>query len=499
MALYMIRDILHLKAPGNWINDPNGFIYYHGKYHLFYQHFPYAPVWGTMHWGHAVSEDLVHWEHLDIALFPTKGYDRNGVFSGSALEKDGKMYLYYSAVRYLETDEEDIHRAAGGKFETSQAMLVSEDGYHFDNWNRKRQIIPVIRDGAIGHAVHTRDPKVWFEDGTYYMLLGSTYEEKSGRVLFYTSTDGETWEYASQYPGRKTWEHAAQHLVQSVEEQEGPSKCSAAHALPEKRPADQCPEEQAGMLGRIMECPDLFRLGETYVFMGSPMYIGEAGKGYENLSICTLAEFDRRTCGLKLSGAYQYVDYGMDLYAPQTNVDKDGRRVMIGWMRMPKAVEEDGKKPWNGMMCIPRVIEAENGHIFFRVHPEFDRYFSKEAAESAQPWGENFIPQEAPCRIQAVLEEGEELDIGGYRIRKERGAVKTDRSRVFRGIEGPAAVCGTPEGLEQCSLDIFVEPNLIEVFINGGQYVISNVVYDLGSRVTGKIAHIFMGNDADGS
>ena len=67
----MIKDTLHVKAPGNWINDPNGFIYYKGNYHLFYQYFPYAPEWGTMHWGHAVSEDLLHWRHLGVALYPT--------------------------------------------------------------------------------------------------------------------------------------------------------------------------------------------------------------------------------------------------------------------------------------------------------------------------------------------------------------------------------------------------------------------------------------------
>ena len=76
----MRQDFLHLKAPENWINDPNGFIYFKGRYHLFYQHFPYAPMWGTMYWGHAVSDDLVHWSHEKIALFPTKDYDRNGVF-----------------------------------------------------------------------------------------------------------------------------------------------------------------------------------------------------------------------------------------------------------------------------------------------------------------------------------------------------------------------------------------------------------------------------------
>ena len=79
---------IHLKAPNNWINDPNGFIYYKGQYHLFYQYFPYAPQWGTMHWGHAVSDDLVNWEHCGIALYPTKWADRNGCFSGSAVELD---------------------------------------------------------------------------------------------------------------------------------------------------------------------------------------------------------------------------------------------------------------------------------------------------------------------------------------------------------------------------------------------------------------------------
>ena len=85
----MKRQTLHLKAPDNWINDPNGFIYYKGYYHLFYQYFPYEPRWGTMHWGHAVSRDLVTWEHKGLALYPTTRADQNGCFSGSAIEEDG--------------------------------------------------------------------------------------------------------------------------------------------------------------------------------------------------------------------------------------------------------------------------------------------------------------------------------------------------------------------------------------------------------------------------
>ena len=442
----MRTDTLHLKAPGNWMNDPNGFIYYQGRYHLFYQHFPYAPVWGTMHWGHAVSEDLVHWEHLDIALFPTRYYDRNGVFSGSALEKGGELLLYYSAVRYLESEPENIHVSLPEQFETSQAMLVSKDGFLFDNWNAKKQIIPVLRDENIGDPVNTRDPKVFQENGCCYMILGSTCGGQAGRVLFFRSEDGQRWEYASQYS------------------HEG--------------------------FGRVVECPDLFPLGDSYVFIGSPMCIGKPGEGYEHHALCAAASFDANTCSMELTDGFQYIDYGMDLYAPQTTLDKDGRRILIAWMRMPKAVDAPGQKPWNGMMCLPRVIEREPGHIFFRVHPEVERYFSKEMTREEYP------PAAAsgiPLRLRTSLSEGESLDIGGYRIWVEQGCLKTDRSLVFQNISGPALTASTPEKLSRHALDIFVEPNLIEIFVNEGEYVISHIVYGLGHTLTGPVAHIYTG------
>ena len=92
---------IYVKPENCWINDPNGFIYYKGEYHLFCQCFPYGPRWGRMHWYHMVSKDLVNWEKKGIALFPSKTDDRSGCFSGSAIEENGKMYLYYTGVNYL--------------------------------------------------------------------------------------------------------------------------------------------------------------------------------------------------------------------------------------------------------------------------------------------------------------------------------------------------------------------------------------------------------------
>lgn len=453
----MVKNTLHLKAPGNWINDPNGFIYFKGKYHLFYQHFPYAPVWGTMHWGHAVSEDLVHWEHVGIALFPTRYEDSNGCFSGSAVEHDGKMNLYYTGIHYNEINAENIHIDAKDQ-DAAQLMISSEDGFTFDNFGGKRVVVPKIEDAEIGDYKDTRDPKVWKDGDTFYMVVGSTYKGEIGRALFYKSEDGENWSYVSQFRNER--------------------------------------------FGRSLECPDIFRLKDSYVFVGSPMYIAKDAGGYEHHAICIPASFEPETCRLSLHGNYQYIDYGLDLYAPQTNVDAEGRRVMIAWMRMPKAVEQEGKKPWSGIMCIPRVVELEDGHIYFRVHPQVDRYFERTllAKEKVFAGNEDFealhIPDGAPYRIRVTLKDEEILDIGGFRIWAERDFIKTDRSSVFRNIEGHRMVSSTPKVYGKYELDIFVEPNLIEVFVNDGEYVISNVVYELGEYIKGRVEKIEAGGQS---
>ena len=435
----MTEDILHLRAPGNWINDPNGFIYYKGEYHLFYQHFPYAPRWGTMHWGHAVSRDLVHWQHLGVALFPTKDYDQNGVFSGSALELDSRMHLYYSAVRYTQPKPEDIHIAEGDRFETSQAMVVSPDGRHFDNWTDKQQIIPVITDPDQGDRKNTRDPKVWKEGSSYRMVLGSTCGGTMGRVLFYRSEDALTWTYANQY------------------------------AAPE--------------LGRILECPDLAKLEEGYLFFGSPMGITADGLAYSDQAMYARAEFEPESCRMTLTEPLSFLDYGLDLYAPQSTLDEAGRRVVVGWMRMPQPAPDfgDGRGPWNGMMSLPRVVKVREGRVCFPVHPNVSACFTKSVSDLSP------LADHRPVRLQTTLREGDCLNLGGYRIRMRDGQVEGDRSDVFAGLSQVRLTARSPRLPEgSCRLDIFVDPNLIEIFVNEGQYVLSHVVYDLGSQLEGR-------------
>lgn len=427
-------DKIHLKAPGNWINDPNGFIYYKGKYHLFYQHFPYAPVWGTMHWGHAVSEDLVNWEHKGIALYPTKYEDQNGCFSGSAIEHEGKMFLYYTGVHYHQPNPENIHLCMMDDFESAQMMIHSEDGFHFNNLEDKKVILPALEDPGTGDRTHTRDPKVWRGKDAWYMMLGTMAEEKKGKLLFLKSEDLYHWQLANS--------------------------TKSSHDL-----------------GWMWECPDYFETEGGEVLMLSAMGILKEGEKEQNQVICMPVKFEEETCEMKLAESFQFMDYGLDLYAPQSNLDAEGRRVLVAWARMPKAV--NGK--WNGMFCIPRVVERKGSHIYFRVHPNIEKQFTRQIADvkEAAPQG---------YRVSLDLEDGESINIGGHQILRKGNQILTDRSEVYEADEKSRTQFATPEVKEGFHLDIYVDENLIEVFVNNGEYVISNVVYGLKKELAAEIS-----------
>lgn len=422
-----MSDIIRLKAPKGWINDPNGFIYYNGEYHLFYQHFPYAPQWGRMHWGHAVSTDLVHWEHKDIALFPTKKQDRSGCFSGSAVEHNGRLHIIYTGVDYTEEDPENINCCLNDEFTAAQLSVISENGYDFDNMNGKFTVIPPIEDKNMGCKNHTRDPKVWRGKDAWYMVLGSTVNKK-GRLLFYKSTDLVGWEYLNFAEKDNT--------------------------------------------GWMWECPDYFETDGKGVIVFSPMGFLKDEKPYDSVAICALADFCEETGEMNISDNWQLIDCGEDLYAPQSNVDKDGNRVIIAWARMPEPFEKNRI----GIYCIPRVTEVRNDHIYFRPHPNAVKLFNKKISSPVEAG-------EGGYRLSLDMKNGDAINIGGYKLSRENDRIKADRTEVFAGHTEIKCVFETPDIKEGDHLDIYVEPNLIEVYINNGEYVLTNTVYGLSDGI----------------
>lgn len=296
-----LRQRYHFMAETGWINDPNGLIYFKGKYHFFYQYNPYSSFWNYLHWGHAISDDLLHWEYLPIALAPSEWYDdyeKGGCFSGSAIEHDGKLFLMYTGAT-----------SRGNGYEQFQCIAYSEDGINFE----KYQGNPVLSapEGILSDSF--RDPKVWKHDGDYYMICGAN---KSGmaQALLYRSKDMFHWDFFN--------------------------------VLTESR----------GEWGYMWECLDFYPLGDKYVFMFSPMGIRERKSVYQ------VGDFNYQT-GKFYPYIFGETDWGFDFYAPQSFLAGDGRRIMVGWANgwewMPfwKDWGPTFQEGWCGFFNIPRTIE----------------------------------------------------------------------------------------------------------------------------------------------
>ena len=182
------RPIYHFRPPANWMNDPNGTIYHDGYYHLFYQHNPYGDTWGHIHWGHARSKDLVHWEHLPIALWPSLEQGEEHCFSGCAwINGRGQPMLCYTKVSpdAGETRRPNEQWAALG----DEAMIL---------WQKHpaNPILQLSTHGGPAFEGSWRDPFIFEEAGRTFMVVGATTGQEA-TVALYEAADGTLtrWTY----------------------------------------------------------------------------------------------------------------------------------------------------------------------------------------------------------------------------------------------------------------------------------------------------------------
>jgi beta-fructofuranosidase len=171
------RPRYHFTPPSGWMNDPNGLIQWDGRYHLFYQHNPAGAFWGDIHWGHAVSDDLLRWEHLPIALAPDPdGPDAGGCFSGCAVVDDGVVRFVYTGV-------------------DPQVCCLATGDPDLLTWTRHPGNPVIAGPPADLGAPGFRDHSVWREDGQWHQVIGSGIAGRGGAALHYRSFDLIDWEY----------------------------------------------------------------------------------------------------------------------------------------------------------------------------------------------------------------------------------------------------------------------------------------------------------------
>lgn len=417
----------HITPPVGWMNGPNGFSFYKGEYHLFYQFYPYDTQWGPMHWGHVTSPNLVDWRQMPTALIPAK----EQCFSGSAIDNDGIMALMYTG--HEASDEPPFYKE-------SQYLAFSIDGIDFHKYKGN----PVLMPAPI-NTVDFRDPKVWKKGSFWYVLLGSKTEDHRGCVLLYRSVNMISWEFVNVLA------------------------------------------ESNGELGFMWESPDFFEINGKHILLISPQGMVAQGDRFKNTfqTGYIIGSFDYETFDFVPEVSFQELDFGHDFYATQTT-EKDGKRYLVAWFGMWESNHPEDADGWVGAMTLSRELDLIGSRIVMKpidaitrlrqdtiIVGELHRNYSIEFEQT----GELIINIDLTERIELLIRGSG----GGERATLiwdiETNKVVVDRSGDVRQVGW--------EPLDSVCWRIFLDASSLELFCGEGEVVFSSRVYPKGDwRVT---------------
>jgi beta-fructofuranosidase len=330
-----LRPRYHLMPQRGWMNDPCAPVFFDKRYHLFFQYNPDASVWGDMHWAHAVSPDMVHWSSRPVALAPSPGGpDSFGVFTGSMVFDKSTPTILYTCVSPSSLAEATLSNSNPPEREAQcLAAPVSPENKNpdaaLDTWQKlPKPVIPAPPDGM--KVTGFRDPVPWKGgDGNFYMLLASGEKGKGGDVLLYKSTDLRSWQFQ--------------------------------HVFAQGRPnGKQTPDTVDS--GEMWECPDFFPLGDKHVLIHSTGTADGRKTFWQSGSLDTKTmQWTPEHEGLLNHGPY---------YAPKTQLDAAGNRILWGWIPEDRPEAEFAKAGWAGCMSLPRVLTLDHGIVRFTPAPE---------------------------------------------------------------------------------------------------------------------------------
>lgn len=438
MDLY--RPIYHFMPEKNWMNDPNGPIYFNEKYHMFYQYNPTDFHWDTMHWGHASSTDLVHWEHLPIALYPSTELGETHCFSGCAVvDAAGLPVIFYTSVGDNERNARDG---------AQQWMAISRDNMETFE---KVELNPILSSELHGaDAVKEwRDPFVWREENVWFMVLGGEHRGK-GCVCLYSSEDLFAWEFLGI-------------LFESPEYQ-------------------------------VLECPNMIKFEDKYVLVYSPCSEVVYHVGTINANHEFVTEYQGKVDNSGFQG----------FYAPNTLISApDDRKIMWGWMTENARGEFSGADGWSGALSIPRVLTLENNRLMMEPVEEYSKlrqdeiHFCGNILQNEKHKLANAgrameislrIPLEKKVRFAVnVLEANDGSEKTSICFDADTRKIWVDREKSsLSTLTIKTSLCGTLEedGRPELDLHIFVDHSILEVFANGS-VCISTRVYPVGEDSCG--------------
>ncbi|MBW7882723.1 MAG: glycoside hydrolase family 32 protein [Caldilineaceae bacterium] len=438
------RPLFHFLPPANWMNDPNGLIEWEGRVHLFYQYNPHGPFQGTIHWGHAVSSDLVHWEDWPIALAPTPGGpDAEGCWSGCAVDNGGVPTLIYTGIQ-------------------PQTVCVATGDAELAGWE-KPAYNPVIggppawlRESCGGDF---RDPFVWREGDHWNMMIASRIEGEGGVILLYRSMDLARWQLAGTL--LKGDMHQAEPLWP----------------------------------GTIWECPNLLEFGDKQALIISAQ-APEQGLMYAFYQVGRLRgeSFDAGPPRILVHGVA-----GENFYAPQATRLADGRYLLFGWLTEGRRPDRCLEAGWAGVMSLPLIVSLwPDGALALEPHGALQslrrQHWHFEHVELASGAEQLLQGVQGDCLEIIARFEGGSLGEYGLKLRCSPDGSEYTQVSVFgdesRLALGRARSSLDPETYrEPCvarlerapgapvTLHIFLDRSVVEIFAGAGRTAMAGRIY----------------------
>ena len=434
------RQKYHIQGIVGLINDPNGFSQFNGKYHMFYQWNPLGTNHKNKTWAHSVSDDLLHWERLKTALRPDTWYSKDGVYSGSAIVDDDKLYLFYTG---------NVKDPEGNR-ESYQCLAVSSDGENFERWE------PSIVNQPDGYTRHIRDPKIWKKDGKFYAVIGIQSKNLEGKAVLYSSENIKDWKFEGEIAG-------------------------ANHG-------------KIKDFGFMWECPDYFQLKDEKtreikdLLVFSPQGLEPEGDLYNNKyqTGYLFGKLDYEKPEFEILSDFVEIDRGHDFYAPQSMEDDKGRRLIVGWMGIPE--EEDFptvKNEWLHCLTLPRELKVIDGKLYQVPIKEMESIRGEKIEFSGKVAGEVKIGTGTTYELKVKFKDfnsdfGLKLRTG----KSSETVLKFDyKDKKFvldrtKGEQPDKRLRKVYLGdISELELTIFVDNSSVEVFINGGQEVFSSRIF----------------------
>ncbi|UJF17944.1 sucrose-6-phosphate hydrolase [Vibrio sp. SS-MA-C1-2] len=430
------RQCFHITPPQGLLNDPNGFVFHQGRYHLFYQWNPFSCDHSNKFWAHLSSDNLVNWQQHNTALAPDASYDKQGCYSGSGFIVDGKLMLFYTG----NVKDQDNQR-----FSTQCLAEYTPENDSFI------KLGPAISEQPEGYTSHFRDPKIWQYQGVWYAVVGGQRSSLQGCVLLYCSLELKDWDFLGELAG------------------------SQRHGLDD--------------FGFMWECPDFFELDDQDILLCSPQGLEPQGDKYHNRYQAGyfIGKFDYQTKNYQ-HGDFKELDRGFEFYAPQTTIDNKGRRLMTAWMGMPE--EEDQPTVnygWLHGLTLTRELKYKNSKLYQYPVEELKQLRSDVVTYNDVPVAKgdsfndisgncceiilNLTDINGLCGIRLCQYDDYYIDIS-YCPETQRLTFDRNNTENQTGIRA----CQLNSGAN-LSLQIFIDRSSIECFVNHGEEVFTSRIF----------------------